>query len=212
MMQIRLEPAFRSLCRILGQDPAPKLEKAIGYLQSEGYEFALDGTTFAPRDVVAVQLAARRLAAGMRSENKDDGDGIDVRKHTTFAQSLRKAALKVAMQVMAGQTPSATNAALTELNNASGPEVLRLAQLVQNGSEETLSLTSGKMQRPGRQVNPYRGLRLKPFPLGKWSVSLNLLAELAPRSVLEEKLNSEAERALGHLFAERARSSPAIEV
>jgi hypothetical protein len=178
------------------------LETAIGYLQSEGYDFAIDGTTFAAKDQLALQIAARRLAAGMTSKNKHNGDGVDVRRHTTFAQSLRQGAAKLAAQVVPWH--GAPAAALGELENASGPEVLRLAQLVKNGSEDTLSLTSGEMQRPGSSIKPYQGLRLKPFPFGKWSVSLNLVAELAPRSVLEEERKTQGQQALGALFTERA--------
>jgi hypothetical protein len=208
-MQFRLGPILGSIPRILKQDPAPKLETAIGYLQSEGYDFALDGTKFAATDELAVQIAARRLAAGMRSSNRHDGDGVDVRRHTTFVQSLRQGAMRLAFQAAAWQVPSVTAAALSELDNASGAEVLRLAQLVKNGSEETLALTTGEMQRPGSQIKPYRGLRLKPFPFGKWSVSLNLVAELAPRSVLEEERKEKGQQALGTLRAERAmRPSP----
>jgi hypothetical protein len=78
-----------------------------------------------------------------------------------------------------------------------------LAQLVKNGSEGTLSLSSGKIQRAGSQTKPYQGLRLKPFPFGKWAVSLNLVAELAPRSVLEEERKSQGQQALGALCTER---------
>lgn len=182
--------------------PAPKLERAITYLQGEGYGFELDGVRLGQGDELAVQIAARRLAAGMMPFQQHQGEGLDLKTRSSLAQSLGQGARQLANQLLGwtGLAAGASAYTLSKLEDVTGPEVLRLAQLVKDGSEDVLSITQGQMQKSGAPPKPYRGLRFKPFPWGKWSVSVNLLAELSPRSVLEEE--TRGPRSLAALAAE----------
>lgn len=189
------------MIRLLGllpcANPAPKLERALTYLQGEGYRFEIDGVQLQKDDELAVQVAARRLASGMRPFQPHSGKGLDIHTRSTLAQSARELAWQILGR--AGLAAGISGHQLSKLEDVSGPEVLRLAQLVKDGSEDVLSLTQGRMQKAGATARPYRGLRFKPFPWGKWSVSINLLAELSPRSVLEE--DSKGPRSLAALAA-----------